>query len=465
MSWKVPIRLAKPRFPVRSLIVLIAIIAACMGIWREFWSPRRVWRRAIHAPKLERIVTTDPLHGSPINPPRHVFERSVPWPIQNLRIDGLDEAGSLEELELAMSDPDPALRKEVYWLVVNGTPPSDPAVGIRLLAPGLEDRDELVRAAAVRGLGKYVLSDKPFPPRFFGMLDDPSPLVRRSAVEPICVAIDGAPDTSAPGRDHLNAVLSRLEDPDPFVQATTIEALESLLNRDPRLTGPGAAGAGGRAILDALQKKLGDPKRGIRGLAAYVLASYGRGLDAVPMLIDLHKRQYDPPNSPGEPPGPSWGGRWPVETLALLADRSDEAASVLFDRLNTFTGHPTGSWQSLAGVAGRSLEGRARIERLAIQRLGTQNTYVDTQLALILQAIGSSRDVLPELIEGITDHDEFHRRDCIQALMARLALDPRILPRLREAARRPLVYEAERAALALKEIESMSARPVSDAKR
>ena len=202
MPWIFPTRLAKPRFKIRSMIALVAIVAACLGVWREYWSPRRVWRRAIHAPKIERIEYTNSF-GHPNRPPRHVFERSVIWPIHGLRIKGLDEVESLEELELAMSDPDASIRKEVYWLVVNKSPPLDPSVAIRLLAPGLEDRDELIRVAAVRGLGKSVEPGDPLARKLLGMLDDPSPLVRRYAVAPVCAR--DRPDSRSRVAQHRHA--------------------------------------------------------------------------------------------------------------------------------------------------------------------------------------------------------------------------------------------------------------------
>jgi hypothetical protein len=111
MPWIFPTRLAKPRLKIRSMIALVAIVAACLAVWREYWSPRRVWRRAIHAPKIERIEYTYIL-GDPNLPRRHVFERSVIWPIHALRIKGLDEA---ESLDLGSREPDPAALGGVWF--------------------------------------------------------------------------------------------------------------------------------------------------------------------------------------------------------------------------------------------------------------------------------------------------------------------------------------------------------------
>ena len=155
-----------------------------------------------------------------------------------------------------------------------------------------------------------------------------------------------------------------------------------------------------------------------------------------------------------------------VASLALLADRSDEAASYLLGRLSTFdTGNPSGAWRLLVEIAGRSPEARSRIERLAIQRISIRFPYVQAQLALILQSIGSSWDVLPELLEGILDSQIHIRRDTIQALKVRLAFDSRVLPRLREATRNPIEYNAGLAAKALEEVESMPALPIPSAER
>jgi hypothetical protein len=466
MSWKFATWFAKPRLRIRSMLVLVALVAACLAGWREYWSPRHIWRRAIHAPRIERIEYTN-IFGHPNDPPRHVFEWSVIWPIHKLRISGLDESESLEELELAMSDPDVSIREEVYKLVANESASMTPTIAIRLLARGLEDRDEIVRLNAVRGLEPFILPGDPLARKFFGMLDDPSPLVRQYAVSPICAVIARAPDPCTPSRAHLiAAVLSRLDDPDPSVQVATIEATEYLFGYDARLTDTGSARVVGAAILDALQAKTDDPRRGIRGMAAFVLASHGRGLELVPMLIELANHPHGPLEGPSGPPAPGWGSRWPVRSLALLADRSDEAASYLFGRLiNIDTGNPSGAWRVLVKIASRSPEARSRIERLAIQRLATRHRYVQAQLALILQEIGSSHDVLPELLEGILHSEDHIRRDTIQALKARLAFDSRVLPRLREATTNPIEYNAGLAAKALEEVESMPAPPIPGAER
>jgi hypothetical protein len=79
--------------------------------------------------------------------------------------------------------------------------------------------------------------------------------------------------------------------------------------------------------------------------------------------------------------------------------------------------------------------------------------------------IGSRHDVLPELIDGTLDAQEYIRRDSIQALKARLAFDSRVLPRLREASRNGDKYKAPRAAAALQEIESTPARPMAGEER
>ena len=275
------------------------------------------------------------------------------------------------------------------------------------------------------------------------------------------------PSTVTPGRDELIAgVLSRLDDSDTFVRAFTIEAIEDLLKHDARLTDPGSAGVSGGAILDALQAKLDDPKRGLRAMAAYVLASHGRGLEAVPMLIELANHPDGPHGRPSGPPDPGWGSRWPVRSLALLADRSDEAASYLLGRLSWIdTGNPSGAWRLLVEIAGRSPEARSRIERLTIQRISIRFPYVQAQLALILQSIGSRWDVLPELLEGILHSQDHIRRDTIQALKVRLAFDSRVLPRLREATRNPIESNAGLAAKAMEEVESMPAPPIPSAER
>ena len=218
MPWKSPAMLMRPRLKIRTIMVLMVLVAIGLGIWHEYWSPRRIWRRAIHAPKIERIEFTS-MFGHPYHPPRHVFERSIPWPIKELRIRGLDEAESSEELELAMADPDASIRQELYMLVANATASMTRPVAIRLLAPGLGERDEISRMTAVRGLGPFILPTDPIAPRFFGMLDDRSPLVRQNAVDSIAAVIARAPDCDSPGRDQLTAaVLARLGDPEPRVR-------------------------------------------------------------------------------------------------------------------------------------------------------------------------------------------------------------------------------------------------------
>jgi hypothetical protein len=74
---------------------------------------------------------------------------------------------------------------------------------------------------------------------------------------------------------------------------------------------------------------------------------------------------------------------------------------------------------------------------------------------LILQEIGSSHDILPELIEAIHDDQAHIRQDAILALKARLKFDSRVLPSLRAATHNPIAYNAGLAAEALKAVESV----------
>ena len=360
----------------------------------------------------------------------------------------------------------------MYWLVVYDSPPSDPSIAIRLLAPGLDDRDELVRGAAVRGLGRFVKPGDPLARKIFGMVDDQSPIVRTDSVyaccDIICRDLESARLSGLPtGHDRrIAAFFSMLDDPDSQVQAATIDSIEFLFQHDHRLADSLLAGAKGRTLLDALESKLGDPNPNTRAMAAFVLASHGRGLETVPMLIDFAThRESRLLNSPSRLSRAI--GNWsPEKALALLAGRSDEAASYFFDRLvNFYTGEPSEAWRLLVEIASRSPDACSRIERLAIDRIAIRFPYVQAQLALILQVIGSRLDVLPELIEGSLDAQEYIRRDSIQALKARLAFDSRVLPRLREASRNEDEYKAPRAAAALEEIESTPTRPMAGDER
>jgi HEAT repeat protein len=113
----------------------------------------------------------------------------------------------------------------------------------------------------------------------------------------------------------------------------------------------------------------------------------------------------------------------------------------------------------LVKVASRSPEARSRIERLAIERIAIKFPYVQAQIALILQEIGSSHDVLPELIEGTFDSQDHIRRDAILALKARHQSDPRVLPSLRAAMRNQDSYNAGLIARSLRAVESAAATP------
>jgi HEAT repeat protein len=458
MPWNTPAKPAKLRLMIQSLIVLVAIMAIGLGIWREYW--RRAWRRAIHTPKIERIIETDGLHGFPLNPPQHVFERSIPWPIRGLRIEGLNEAESFEELELAIADPDASIRQEVYTLVAGARASMTRPVAIRLLAPGLGDREEVIRLNAVRSLGPLILPTDPIAPSFLSMLDDRSPLVRQSAVGSTAEVIARVHDSGSQERDRLiAALLAKLDDPEPKVRVATIEAIEFLFQHDPRPVDANRAGMSGKPILTALEVKLDDPIPSIRAIAAYILASHGGGLEAVPMLIDLANHEYNVIKHDSAASGVSWGGRWPMRSLSLLADRSDDAASYLLGRLlsTTNTENPSEPWRSFVEIAGRSPEGRSRIERLAIQRSSIRHPYVQGQLALILHEIGSRHDVLPGLLEAIINPEDSIRRDAIRAIKARFAFDPRILPQVRKATKDSFEYNAMRATEALNELQAASA--------
>ena len=82
----------------------------------------------------------------------------------------------------------------------------------------------------------------------------------------------------------------------------------------------------GKPILDSLEAKLGDPSPSIRTIAAYILASHGRGLEAVPMLIEIVNHDHEAIKG-DRASGVNLGSRWPTQSLTLLADRSDDAAS------------------------------------------------------------------------------------------------------------------------------------------
>ena len=113
----------------------------------------------------------------------------------------------------------------------------------------------------------------------------------------------------------------------------------------------------------------------------------------------------------------------------------------------------------LVEVASRSPEAHLRIERLAIQRLATTEHRLRPEVALLLQELGSSRDVLPELVEATFNDFDDIRQDAILALKARLKFDTRVLTSLRAATHNPNSYNAKLAAKALKAVESMPTPP------
>jgi HEAT repeats/HEAT repeat len=243
----------------RALLALVALIGLGLGGAREYWSPNRIWRRAVRSADKAR--------------------QDEGWRQANAGlIDGLSPEQTRDELIAATGDGDPMVRfLALRWLRFEGKTPSgllplyvqllkDPYFRVRYLAA------EAVGEAVRMSLNGRDLAE----PALLATLDDPDPTTRQQVLH----ALGQVVWMSGRARDPLlEVVAARLEDPDEHVW---LEAAYVLAR----------SGTGREAVPKLMAYMIADRARnggrdpGGTGTADNVLARLaGRSPEVLPFLL------------------------------------------------------------------------------------------------------------------------------------------------------------------------------------
>jgi HEAT repeat protein len=384
----------KPRSRLPILLALVALVALGLASWREYRGARRTWQRAIRS--ADPLVRNDSWT-------RLRLDREIP---------GLDRAGTLREVFAAFDDPDPETRLSAVSTVTSLG--ADPLDMVPRLARMLRDADVTVRAGAATALGEVVKRAKP-------------------------------------GRDEAIAGVSiALKDPEPTVRLAAIAALGQIVYESGDAVDPLRGGRKDDRALDLVAERLGDGDLAVRVESARVLASSGRGEEAVPMLARLIREQ--PATGP-----PSHEADRAFLAMMLLAAHSDEAAAFLASEIaETREGYPQRPREALAWAARQSPVARKRVKRLADAGLKSENPTVSGNAALLLHAMGLGRANLQYLIKALENNSVEGRIEVVEGLADIAALgdvDPLIVPALQSATKDANREVRDRAAAALEAIE------------
>jgi HEAT repeat protein len=229
-------------------------------------------------------------------------------------IPSLAALGHVEPLIRAASHPHPAVRRSC----INALAALEADVGDTALFLALDDVDETVRLAALRGLVRMRASTRPLEPIFTRLLEDRSPSVRAEAAanagdagapviarmiasdlpEEAIAALRCAPESA---RD---VILLRAQDRDPDVRAAALECiarsiadppleLDELLaiarDESPQVRRAGVlllANVDDPDAIHAIAGTLGDTSQAVQFAAETVLGSLGEaGIDPIEPLL------------------------------------------------------------------------------------------------------------------------------------------------------------------------------------
>ena len=386
-------KLPRPRLRIRTLLVLVALVAVGLGGWREYWSPKQVWRRAIHSDAKTLYVD--------------VFL----WlEVQsNQRIDGLDREATVFEVQRAMSDRNEEIRAsavETFGHLKLGTDRT-----FREILPIFQDQSALVRVAAIRGLVEL------------GRQGPPRQLL-------------------------LPPILDRLNDSDSRVRQQAVEALQDFIRIGQGPDGPELTGSTFEVMMKAIVSKLKDTDGEVRVVSACILAYEGRDEGVLPVLFESALKLEGWRSN-------YWGFFHAPSALGVMAARSDEAAQFLLDQMSREgPGFPSGPRNTLYHAAIRETVAHTRIERLAITALNSSDIQIRANSAILLHEINSKREVFPELSEAVRIARRNTKIDALDALKERGQLDESLSETLRALAKQTDSYLAQRATEALQVIEA-----------
>ncbi len=193
MRWRVP----RPRFRTATLMVLVGAIALGLVAWRFYYSPRWVWRRAVHG--------------------KDSAASGAAWQqLSKGQIAGMTREETEAMLAEALADSHfPVRFGAVAAIRFSGR---DLALAITHLTGRLEDEDFRVRRAVVSAIGEKVkvgVDRELAEPPLRSALDDREAEVRRQAVDSLGTV---AGKLRRPDDPLIPLIASKLEDPDENVR-------------------------------------------------------------------------------------------------------------------------------------------------------------------------------------------------------------------------------------------------------
>jgi HEAT repeat protein len=381
MRW----RIQMPRFRMMTLLGLIAAIAVGLGAWREYSSPRAVWRRASRNEEsnIRRWTWDSILQG---------------------RIPGLTPEESVAEIHVALEDPD----RDVRTFAMRHYPgfPVATREAFARLAPWLrEGEDEQDRESATRAVG--LIAER--------------------------------------GEDGLDLVmpglLRSLESPRGSVplRRAALDSLAWIAHRYP---------ARHDALLDLISIRLEDPNEDVRLAAALALSRTDEEGLAYPILKAYFLAHLDELDPKGLAPIPFRSAIVALGEIAGQSDEAAQfLLSQVYRKGEGFWYdeddlQDIGDWFVATTAIDRWLPyrgtpGRARIDALAREALDGDDPDLRLGAAFVLRGAGMGPRLVPEWLAALHHEKWFVRWQAAGNLSEFGLAHPSVIPALREASNDP----------------------------
>ncbi len=383
--------LAAPRFGLRigTLLGLVAVLA--LGFWgvREYFSPLRVWDRAIHNPSTQSKTWIEVER-------EHVIE-------------GLDAPATLAAVFAAFHDPDPAIRGWAIWCVPSLE--ADPTVVIDRLSGMLADPDSTIRIKAAEALGQ---------------------VYKRGGT--------GRPEA-------LGALKLALKDSEPKVRRAAVGSVGQVIHESGRSSDSLRSGNSNDPALALVVDRLGDDDMAVRVEAAFVLGCNDRGSEAVPFLVKFLKEQ------PTDAPMSYVANRAFMALTILAVRSEEAVAFLAGELKVKRESYPDRPRDALAWAARQSPEANTAVRRRAREGLKSDDPELQYQSAFLLHSIGQGIEALDILVKASLDDSVETRIRAIEAIADIGEADVRAMNALHAAANDPELEVRARALGALETIE------------
>jgi HEAT repeat protein len=390
-SQKKPGNPSEPRFGLRlgTLLAIIAVMALVFWGFHEYFSPTRIWRRAIHdpasLPKAWAEVASE-----------HVIE-------------GLNPEATLREVFQAMDDPDPAIRGSAIGCVPSLD--GDPRVVIDRLAGRLGDNDIAVRIKVAEALGQVFKRGK------------------------------------AGRAEALGALKIALKDPDAKVRKAAVGSVGQVVYEEGPSSDPLRSGQKDDPALGLVEARLDDADIAVRVEAAFVLGCNDRGSEAVPMLVKFLKEQrIDEPLS-----YVANRAFMALTILAVRSEAAvDFLAGEMAVERESYPDRPR---DALAWAARQAPEAHIWVRKRAREALKSDDPVVRFHSAFLMFDIGLGVEALDTLTEALHDDSVEIRIRAVEAMAEIGESDVRAMNALQGAINDPDFEVRTRALGALEAIE------------